>query len=168
MENGNGWLLAVRDVLWGPPMLCLMLACGLSVALRTRCLPLRRLGTAVRTVLGGRKRGKTGAQGELTPFQSLTAALAATVGAGNIAGVTAAVWVDLTGLSGLCDVILVYSQGGRYVGLTAERGLDASGESLSLCKRFTSARELKDVSVKVMVLRSGAWQPLLPAAEIYP
>ena len=82
--------------------------------------------------------------------------------------VTAAVWVDLTGLSGLCDVILVYSQGGRYVGLTAERGLDASGESLSLCKRFTSARELKDVSVKVMVLRSGAWQPLLPAAEIYP
>ncbi len=85
------FLRNLRDTLWGPAMLCLMLACGLALALRTRFVQVRRLGTAIRTVLGSLKRRERAGAGELTPFQSLTAALAATVGTGNIAGVTAAV-----------------------------------------------------------------------------
>ena len=84
------WLRAIRDTLWGTPMLILLLACGLGMTLAARGVQFRRLGEALGTALG-RKRGGAEALGALTPFQSLTAALAATVGTGNIAGVTAAV-----------------------------------------------------------------------------
>ena len=85
------WIRAIRDTLWGTPMLILLLACGLGMTLAARGVQFRRLGEALRLALGGKMRGREAEPGELTPFQSLTAALAATVGTGNIAGVTAAV-----------------------------------------------------------------------------
>ena len=84
------WVRAIRDTLWGTPMLILLLVCGLCMTRATRGVQFRRLGEALRLPLGGKqKQGEK--PGELTSFQSLTAALAATVGTGNIAGVTAAV-----------------------------------------------------------------------------
>ena len=103
------WIRAVRDTLWGTPVLILLLACGLGMTLAARGVQFRRLGEALRTALGG-KRGKGAEPGELTPVQALTAALAATVGTGNIAGVTAAVtlggpgallWMWLAALLGM-------------------------------------------------------------------
>ncbi len=87
---GMEWIRAIRDTLWGTPLLILLLACGVGMTLATRGVQCRRLGEALRLALGGRQ--SEGAEaGELTPYQSLTAALAATVGTGNIAGVAAAV-----------------------------------------------------------------------------
>ena len=85
----EGWITAARDALWGMPMLILLLACGLAVTLSTGGVQFRRLGRALGLVSGSRGRGEA-APGELSPFQALTTALAATVGTGNIAGVTAA------------------------------------------------------------------------------
>ena len=84
------WMRAIRDTLWGTPMLLLLLACGLCMTLATRGVQFRRLGAALRLPLSGQKNQPDRPE-ELTGFQSLTAALAATVGTGNIAGVTAAV-----------------------------------------------------------------------------
>lgn len=84
------WIRGVRDTLWGMPVLILLLACGLGMTLATGGVQLRRFGAALRTALGRGHKAEA-VPGELTPFQSLTAALAATVGTGNIAGVTAAV-----------------------------------------------------------------------------
>ena len=87
---GMEWMRAIRDALWGTPMLILLLACGLSMTLATRGVQFRRLGEALRMPLGGKNNRGT-VPGGLPPVQSLTAALAATVGTGNIAGVVAAV-----------------------------------------------------------------------------
>ena len=103
------WVRAIRDTLWGTPMLILLLACGLGMSLAARGVQFRRFGEVLRLPFAGR--APSGAKpGELTPFQSLTAALAATVGTGNIAGVAAAVtlggpgalvWMWLAALLGM-------------------------------------------------------------------
>ena len=87
------WIRAIRDTLWGTPMLILLLGCGLGMTLAARGVQFRRLGEALGIALGRKREdpGERAEPGGLTPFQSLTAALAATVGTGNIAGVTAAV-----------------------------------------------------------------------------
>ncbi len=83
--------------------------------------------------------------------------------------VTAAVWADLRGVTGYCDVVLVCYSGGRYAGMCRENGVNADRQdSVSICKRFVTAADLADVTVKVMVLRSGQWLPLLPAATLLP
>jgi len=83
--------------------------------------------------------------------------------------VTAAVWVDLTDVDGYCDIVLACFSGGRYVGMTAENAVNAGGrESVSVAKRLISTAALTDVTVRVMVLRSGGWTPLLPAATLEP
>ncbi len=105
----TGLLRALRDTVWGAPVLALTLACGLAVTLETGGVQLRRLGTALGLAAGSLRERETG-PGELSPFQSLTAALAATVGTGNIAGVAAALtlggpgallWMWLAALLGM-------------------------------------------------------------------
>lgn len=76
-------------------MALLLVLAGFYLTVRSGFLPLRRLvpiyrltlGTLVRSGRGGRPAGR----GEISPFQALTTALAATVGTGNIAGVATAI-----------------------------------------------------------------------------
>ena len=83
---------AVRGVLWGPPLLILLLGTGLYFTCRTGVFQLRHirlwLGGALRACLPRRKAGKAGQA--ISPFAAMCTALAATVGTGNIAGVAAA------------------------------------------------------------------------------
>lgn len=91
MRDGlREWILAVNETVWGAPMLLLMLAAGLVLTLRSGGVQLRRLGLSIRTVLGDLFRKRRAGAGEVTPLQSVTSALAATVGTGNITGVTVA------------------------------------------------------------------------------
>jgi AGCS family alanine or glycine:cation symporter len=83
-------LAAMRETLWGAPAASLMLLCGLVLTLRTRGIQFRRLGTALGDALGGLGRRRGAGAGEMSAFQTVAAALAATVGTGNIAGVSAA------------------------------------------------------------------------------
>jgi len=145
------WIRAIRDTLWGTPMLILLLACGLGMTLSTRGVQFRRLGKALRLPLGGKK-NHAGKSEELTPFQSLTAALAATVGTGNIAGVAAAVtlggpgalaWMWAAALLGMAtkyaEVLLAVrtrqrSPSGEWRGgpmYTMERYLGGAGKALA-------------------------------------
>lgn len=103
------WLRAADDFLWGPGTLALLVGTGAFLTLRTRLLPWRNLGYAVRAALGREARVK-GREGDVTPFASLMTALAATIGTGNIVGVATAlaaggpgalVWMELAALLGL-------------------------------------------------------------------
>lgn len=82
-----GIVKAVNDLVWGPPMMVLLLGCGLYLSIRTGFLQFRRLGYALRSTLGRVLSGKKAAAGAVTPLQALSTALAGTVGTGNIAGV---------------------------------------------------------------------------------
>ena len=102
------WLRAADNVLWGPGTLALLVGTGAFLTIRTRFLPWRNLGYAVRAALGREARVK-GRDGDVSPFASLMTALAATVGTGNIVGVATAlvaggpgalVWMEAAALLG--------------------------------------------------------------------
>ncbi len=104
-----GLLEQINQILWGPPMLVLLLGTGIYLTLRLRGLQFRSLFHALHLALVKRK--EPGAEeGDITHFQALMTALSATVGTGNIAGVATALaaggpgalfWMWVTGLVGM-------------------------------------------------------------------
>ena len=87
---------AVNGVVWGPIMLILLVGTGIYLTLRTRGLQARRFGFILRSTIGSlfaKDKKKSGSEHNLTPFQAVSTALAGTVGTGNIAGVTGAIFV---------------------------------------------------------------------------
>ena len=82
---------AIYAVVWGIPMLILLAGTGLFLSARTGFLQLRRFSYAMKNTLGKVFHRQQADHGEITPFQAVTTALAATVGTGNIVGVTGAI-----------------------------------------------------------------------------
>lgn len=137
-----GWL---NGIVWGVPMLVLILGTGFYLMLRLGFMPLLKIGTGFREVWRGRKSDE-GAAGEITPFAALMTSLAATVGTGNIAGVATAIvlggpgalfWMWATALVGMAtkyaEVVLAVhfreqDANGDHVGgpmYVARKGLSA-------------------------------------------
>ncbi|MGN0435000.1 MAG: alanine/glycine:cation symporter family protein [Wujia sp.] len=81
---------AVDDFVWGPVMLILLVGTGVFLTIRTRFLPWRNLGYALKSTLSKEARTKSRGSGDVSPFSALTTALAATIGTGNIVGVATA------------------------------------------------------------------------------
>ena len=90
MEKLTALLTSVNSVVWGPLMLVLLLGTGLYLTLRMRFLTFRNIPTGFKMLWA--RREKTDATGELSPFNALMTALAATIGTGNIAGVATAIF----------------------------------------------------------------------------
>ena len=85
---------AVNSVVWGAPVLILLIGIGLLLTIRTGGMQFRHFGHAMKNTLGkvfDKSSDKKAKAGEMTPFQAMTTALAGTVGTGSIAGVTAAI-----------------------------------------------------------------------------
>lgn len=83
------WLNAI---VWGPPMIALILGTGSYLQFRLGFMPIRKVGHGFRMMAKSRKPG-TANEGEITPFAALMIALSATIGTGNIAGVATAIAV---------------------------------------------------------------------------
>ncbi len=99
----------VNQVLWGPPMLVLLVGTGIYLTVYLRGVQFRLLFHALYLALIKRKEA-TAQEGDITHFQALMTALSATVGTGNIAGVATALaaggpgalfWMWMTGLFGM-------------------------------------------------------------------
>lgn len=88
VKDGNQWL---NHIVWGIPALVLFTGVGLWLTLGLRGLQFRKFGYAMKNTVGKMFRKQKAKAGEVTPFQALTTALAATVGTGNIAGITSAI-----------------------------------------------------------------------------
>jgi AGCS family alanine or glycine:cation symporter len=82
----------INGIVWGVPMLILILGTGFYLMLRLRFMPLRNIAYGFRLTWQGRTMA-AGEKGEISPFAALMTALAATVGTGNIAGVATAIAV---------------------------------------------------------------------------
>lgn len=83
------WL---NGIVWGVPMIVLILGTGLYLQLRLGFMPLRKIGHGFAMIWKSRKPGKD-SEGEISPYAALMTALSATVGTGNIAGVATAIAV---------------------------------------------------------------------------
>ena len=105
MEAINYFFSLLSSVLWGWPMVILLLGTHVFLTIRLR-VPQRKLLTGIRLSVQKDK----GATGDVSQFGALATALAATIGTGNIVGVATAValggpgavlWCWLTGIFGM-------------------------------------------------------------------
>ena len=124
MSRFSGILSNVNDFVWGPVMLVLLVGTGVFLMVRLKFRPLRNLGYALRQVFSKHsiKKEHNADAGDISPFQSLMTALAATIGTGNIVGVATAMtlggpgalfWMWISALFGLAtkygeSVLAVY------------------------------------------------------------
>jgi len=90
VEQITAWVNVLNGLVWGPPMLVLILGTGFFLMIGLRFMPLLKLGLGFRMLWRGRK--QQGA-GDITPYHALMTVLSATVGTGNIAGVATAVFL---------------------------------------------------------------------------
>ena len=102
-------LSTLNSIVWGPGILILLVGTGLYLTLRLRFLSLRSIPKGFRLLWQGRSKLDS-VEGELSPFNALMTALAATVGTGNIVGVATAIlaggpgavfWMWCTALVGM-------------------------------------------------------------------
>lgn len=104
------WIQRIDNIVWGPVMLVLLVGTGIFLTIRTRFLPWRNLGYALRSVMSRESRTRSRGTGDVSPFSALMTALAATIGTGNIVGVATAlasggpgalVWMELSAAFGI-------------------------------------------------------------------
>lgn len=124
-------LVAIDNVIWGPFVLIpLLLGTGILLTVRLRGIQFRKLGAALSLGLIRREDG-SGEEGDVSHYQALTTALAATVGVGNIAGVATAIHIGGPGavfwmwVSGVFGMAAKYSEAFMAVRF---RTTDANGE----------------------------------------
>ncbi|MDG3085754.1 sodium:alanine symporter family protein [Vibrio hannami] len=121
----------LNGIVWGVPMLILILGVGIYLTVGLKFMPIFNIGRAFKLMWSGRS---SGGDGEIPPFQALMTAMSATVGTGNIAGVATAVfiggpgalfWMWLTALVGMAtkfgEAVLAVKyrekdENGAYVG----------------------------------------------------
>lgn len=122
----NSWL---NGLVWGWPMIVLLMGSGFLLTVLTGAVQFRRFGFAMGEVLGRITR-RGGGKGDVRPFQAVATALASTVGVGNIAGVATAIGVGGPGavfwlwVSGLVGMATKYAE---IVVAMHYRQLDSSG-----------------------------------------
>ena len=108
MEHFNLFLDAIYSWVWGAPLLVLLTGIGIYFTIILKGLQFRYLPYALKLAFGNQHAGS--GKGDITHFQSLMTALAATIGIGNIAGVATAMtvggkgalfWMWITALIGM-------------------------------------------------------------------
>ncbi len=102
-------LTQIRDTIWGLPLIILLVGTGIFLTILLRGLQVRGLFYSLYLAFIKRKEDDQ-EKGDISHFQALMTALAATVGTGNIAGVALAIftggpgalfWMWITGLFGM-------------------------------------------------------------------
>lgn len=81
------WITAVSDFVCGYPLFILLVGGGLYFLIYSGFVPLRYYGRAIKAL---KSDDSTKAEGQISSFEALASAIAATVGMGNIAGVAIA------------------------------------------------------------------------------
>ena len=116
------------NIVWGTPLVALLLGGGCFFVIASRALPYRYMGHAI-AILRGRY-DTPDANGEISHQQALAAALSNTMGLGNIAGVALAIvaggpgavfWMWMSAIVGIATKFFTCSLGVMY------RGTDSLG-----------------------------------------
>jgi AGCS family alanine or glycine:cation symporter len=125
---------AINSVVWGPVLLILVLGTGTYLSFMTGFFSITKIGYVLKNTLFKMFAKDDKGEGEVTAFQAVATALAATVGTGNIAGVATAIalggpgavfWMWLAAIMGMttkyAEVVLAVNyrektEDGRFVG----------------------------------------------------
>jgi AGCS family alanine or glycine:cation symporter len=127
MEMIEKWVATLSGIVWGAPMLVLLVGTGIYLTIILRGMQFWALPHAMKLIFHKEHDG----EGEISHFAALMTALAATVGIGNIVGVATAItlggpgavfWMWMTGLVGMAtkysEAVLAvkYRQRGHHHG----------------------------------------------------
>ncbi|HCJ07156.1 MAG TPA: sodium:alanine symporter family protein [Lachnospiraceae bacterium] len=105
-DTVNTFLTKVDDLVWGVPLMILIMAGGILLTIRMGLLQVRKLPLALKWMVKNEEEG----EGEVTSFGALCTALSATIGTGNIVGVATAIgaggpgalfWMELAAFFGM-------------------------------------------------------------------
>lgn len=144
-------LHTVDEFVWGPCMLLLLVGTGIVLTVRTRFLPWRHLPRAIKSTLNRNARTLDGSGSEtsgISPFAALMTSLAATIGTGNIVGVSTAmvlggpgalVWMWIAAAFGISSKFGECMLAVKYREVNA-RGEIVGGPMYTLKKAFPNRR----------------------------
>ena len=125
------FIAQVSTIIWGLPLIVLLLGAGVFLTFTLRGIQFRELGPSLHLALIQRKDPGAENEGDVSHFQALMTALAATIGTGNIVGVATAIaaggpgalfWMWVTALFGMATNIPRALLGVKY------RVRDSQGE----------------------------------------
>ena len=163
ITKANDWL---NGIVWGWPMIILILGTGIYLTIRTRALQVRRFGTSwgetiIPTVksIGKRDKKKSKKENSISQFEAFATAISGTVGTGNIIGVSSAIMTGGPGavfwmwISAFFGMVTNYAEnvlglffrkkekngdfsGGPAYYLSEGIGMNAKGKGASALKTF--------------------------------
>ena len=125
----DSFFSSFASMLWGTPLVILLLGGGLYFAVYCRMVPILYFKHSIEILLG--KYDSKDDPGQITHFEALSSALAGTVGMGNIAGVAVAIhtggpgavfWMWITAILGMSTKFFTCTLSVLY------RGYDDKGE----------------------------------------
>jgi len=123
-------IIAFGDFMWGPPLLILLLGGGLYLFFYSRLIPLKYLGHGLKILRG--KYDNPDEPGQISHYQAVSTALAATVGMGNISGIAIAIatggpgavfWMWVSAFIGVSTKFFTCSLAVMYRGKDSEGNL---------------------------------------------
>ncbi len=106
----------VSGIVWGPVTICMLVGTGILITLLVRVIQLRWFPYAWGLISGRYDNPED--EGEVTHFQALSAALSATIGTGNIAGVGTAIALGGPGAVFWMWVTAFFGMGLKYAECT--------------------------------------------------
>ena len=129
LEKTGEFIVYSANVIWGTPLLILLLGGGLFFLVYSRLAPLRYIGHALKILTG--KYDDPNEPGQLKHYEALSTALAGTIGMGNISGVAVAIatggpgamfWMWISALLGVSTKFFECTLAVMF------RGKDSNGE----------------------------------------
>ncbi len=95
VEEVNG---AINDIVWGWPMIILILGTGVLITILLKGMQVRKFGESINSTIvpaikeiGKKKEKSNKKENSISQFEAFSAAISGTVGTGNIIGVTSAI-----------------------------------------------------------------------------
>lgn len=136
MESFYRLIESINSILWGPPMIFLLVCTGIYLTIRLGGVQIRRFGLSTRLIFRGKGRSaRAGKEGDISPIQALLTEVGGCVGTGTIAGVATAVaiggpgalfWMWLSGIFGMATKFTEVFLGLRFR-IKAKDGTTAAG-----------------------------------------
>ncbi|MBS6503535.1 sodium:alanine symporter family protein [Clostridium tertium] len=84
-------LSTIDSIIWGPPLLILLVGTGIYLTWRLKLLQIFKLPLALKYIFSKDEDNDEDAKGDVTSYGALCTALSATIGTGNIVGVATAI-----------------------------------------------------------------------------
>lgn len=169
-EHIGEYIINTANLIWGTPILILLLGGGFYFLVYSRLVPLRYFTHALKILTG--KYDDPNEPGQLRHYQALSTALAGTVGMGNVSGVAVAItmggpgaifWMWVSALLGVSTKFFTCSLAVMF------RGKDSNGEIQGGPMYFITeglGKNWKPVAVFFSVMGMIGVSPLFQANQL--